>query len=195
MTEIALAEAPGALGRMSDEELQRTILRLAAEGAMRATDNSGEFANEAEVHYYVADRLRDHLVVTPEISRSKYTEWFHKPDYAGNFSIDLVIWDRGATHKEATARAIVELKLTADPNVLRRDIERTRRFIHGKFDHPVLGFVVACASYGDHGKVAREIKDAEALAGELGCPIMVHEFDRAVGNWHHHGVVIGLTVQ
>jgi hypothetical protein len=100
---------------VSDEELRDTILKLAAEGALRVTSNSALFSNEAEVHHYVADKLRDNpdFRIKTEVCRGDYEKWAAKPEFSGAFSVDLIIWNRGAKVEDDQVRAIVEFKLTA----------------------------------------------------------------------------------
>ena len=160
------------------------------------TNNCGQWAPERYIQHNVAARvIRDSdLLVTTEVNRRDFCDWFHTPGFSGGFSIDLIIYDPAANGILAAAevRALVELKKTIW-NV-RDDIRRTSRLCSG-FEQPVFGYVIACSSYAREDWHEMELEEARRLATELGlAPPTLRVFEDQVDDDRHYGAVIGLKV-
>jgi hypothetical protein len=156
------------------DELQGLLLRFAEEAARLYTRSAGvEMPERFMQDYCAAELMRLGFVVTTEVGKTKFREWFgvaFDPDLdAANFFVDLIVYhhpDDGNPDK-AKPWALVEFKKSAQE--VDSDISRTGRLVRkliGRGYADVFGYVIACPTcFFDRPVDPRETQKADGVVG------------------------------
>jgi hypothetical protein len=188
--------------KISDQELQSTLLQLCEEAMRLYAKSSAMGAPECFVQNYCASELaKREFVITIGTNGKEFRKWFKavlELDLK-QFKIDLIIYHAAGDGNpdNARPRGLIEFKKYPDDKSAEKDIERTGRFLSKLNIAEAFGYFIACPCSDRPGwSPDKGIKRLEGLGNRYRAgPIVTRSFKQCMGNGHSlYGVIVGLPI-